>query len=133
MTEWPQIQQVTLESISVETHSAVFTVVVFNPNSIKIPVRSVDGQLKLNAVTVAMFEAKSKTSLAAKSATTFRVPVQLKQSELTSAIQTTFLTGKANYEITAYMMTPIGEVPIQETGDITQEQLLMLLQSFSSM
>jgi hypothetical protein len=31
------------------------------------------------------------------------------------------------------MMTPIGEVPIQETGDINQEQLLLLIQSFSSM
>ena len=127
--EMPQVQMIKLISFSVEQESAVFEVNVYNPNEYKLPVRALSGNIFLNERLVSSLEANSKKSLAPLSTQTFTVPVKVDVDATLQSANDIMLSGIADYEFNGYMMTPVGELPINESGRLTADQILTLLQA----
>ena len=124
----PQIQLIKLISFSAEKQQAVFEVEVYNPNDFKIPVRELTGEIFLNKQRVSTLEANSKKSLAALSTQTFIVPITVDTNATVESANNIILTGIAEYEFNGYMMTPVGEIPVNKSGQLSAEQLLVFLQ-----
>jgi LEA14-like dessication related protein len=127
--QYPQIQNIQLISYSAEQKTAVFEVKVYNPNDFKLPVRELSGDIYLNEQHVSSLEAKSKKSLAALSSQLFTVPVTVNTNSVMSSAQEIMLSRVAKYRFKGYMMTPVGELPISESGQLTTDQILTLLQA----
>jgi LEA14-like dessication related protein len=125
----PEIRQISLISFSAEKHTAVFDVDVYNPNEQKIPVRELTGKIYINQRLISTIEANSKKSLAAHSTQTFRVPIDVDVDTAQQAANNVMITGDAFYAFKGYMMTPIGELPINETGQLTAEQILTFIRT----
>ncbi|HHA19635.1 MAG: hypothetical protein DRQ39_04980 [Gammaproteobacteria bacterium] len=123
----PEIRNITLNSFSAEDNRAVFDVEVYNPNAFKLPVRKLHGRIHLNQYNVADIEATSNNSLAAQATQMFTVPVEIDPDALMNAATGVMIQGQAKYSFKGYMMTPIGEMPITEEGELTTEQILALL------
>ncbi len=126
-TKPPQIKRVELISFSAENHSAVFDVDVYNPNDFKLPVRELTGETHLNKQHVASLQATSKSSLAAFSTQTFKVPISVKPDAMLLSAQQIFISGQAEYLFKGYMMTPVGELPIRYQGQLDSQQIVFLL------
>jgi len=127
--QYPQIQNIQLNSFSAEQETAIFEVQVYNPNDFKLPIRELSGDIYLNEQHVSNLEANSKKDLAPLSTQTFIVPVIVKTDAVMTSAEDILLTGVANYRFKGYMMTPIGELPILESGQLTAEQVLTFLQA----
>ena len=125
----PQIQDIRLISFSAEKQNAVFEVDVYNPNEFKIPVREMSGEVFLNKERVSTLEASSKKSLAALSTQIFTVPITVDTDATVESANNIMLTGIAKYEFNGYMMTPVGEIPINKAGQLTAEQILVFIQA----
>lgn len=125
----PEIQTITLKQFSPELNSAIFEVEVYNPNTFKLPVKELSGDILLSHNKVAKLSANSKKSLAAQSTQLFTVPVNVDLDNLLIAIDTVLKSGVAHYQFQGYMMTPVGELPIEQHGELTNEQILILLQA----
>lgn len=125
----PEIQTVTLKQFSAELNSAVFDVEVYNPNTFKLPVKELSGDILLSQHKVAELSANSKKSLAAQSTQLFTVPVSINVANLLLSIDTVLKSGVAHYQFKGYMMTPVGELPIEQHGELSNEQILVLLQA----
>jgi len=126
-TQIPQIKRIQLVSFSAENHSAIFDVDVYNPNEFKLPVRELSGKVHLNKQHVASLEATSKASLAALSTQTFKVPISVKPNAIITAANQILLSGQAHYHFKGYMMTPVGELPIEHQGQLDSQQIVLLL------
>jgi hypothetical protein len=126
-TKLPQIKRIELISFSPENQSAVFDVDVYNPNDFKLPVRELTGEVHLNEQHVASLQATSKSSLAALSTQTFKVPISVKPDAMLLSAQQILLSGRAEYLFKGYMMTPVGELPIQHQGQLDSQQIVFLL------
>ena len=123
----PEIRTITLNSFSAEENRAVFDVEVYNPNAFKLPVRELYGDIHLNQYDVADVEASSKKSLAAHSTQIYTVPINVDLDSLMNAAAGVMIQGSAKYSFKGYMMTPVGEMPILEEGELTAEQILAFL------
>ncbi len=123
----PQIKRIQLVSFSTENHQAVFDVDVYNPNDFKLPVRELSGQVHLNQQHVASLDATSKASLAPLSMQTYKVPISVKPQAIVSSANQIMMSGQAHYQFKGYMMTPIGELPIQHQGQLDPQQIVLLL------
>ena len=123
----PEIRTITLNSFSAEENSAVFDVEVYNPNAFKLPVRELYGDIHLNQYDVADVEASSKKSLAAHSTQIYTVPINVDLDSLMNAAAGVMIQGSAKYSFKGYMMTPVGEMPISEEGELSAEQILAFL------
>jgi LEA14-like dessication related protein len=124
----PQIQDIKLISFSAEKEMAVFEIMVYNPNDFKVPVRELSGDLYLNEQHVSNMEANSKKSLAPLSTQTFTVPIVVNRDAVMASANEIIITGIAQYRFKGYMMTPVGELPITESGRLTTAQVLTFLQ-----
>jgi LEA14-like dessication related protein len=127
--QYPQIQNIKLISFSAEKETAVFEVQVYNPNDFKVPVRELSGDIYLNEQHVSNLEANSKKSLAPLSTQTFTVPIVVNSDAVMTSANDIMLTGVAEYRFKGYMMTPVGELPITESGQLTTDQILAFLQA----
>lgn len=125
----PEIQAIKLKQFSPELNSAIFEVEVYNPNSFKLPVKELSGDILLSHNKVAELSANSKKSLAAQSTQLFTVPVSVNVDNLLLSIDTVLKSGIAHYQFQGYMMTPVGELPIEQHGELSNEQILILLQA----
>ncbi|MDF1589347.1 MAG: LEA type 2 family protein [Gammaproteobacteria bacterium] len=125
----PEIHGITLKQVSSKLDNAVFEVDVYNPNPFKLPVRTLSGDIFLQNTRVAQLSASSNKSLAAKSTQGFTVPVSVNIDNLFGVIQQIIMSGTAEYRFQGYMMTPIGELPIEQQGTLSDEQVLLLLQT----
>jgi len=122
----PEIQSITLNHVADDLSHAEFSVAVFNPNPFKIPVRSLSGTLTINENKVADIDANSKHSLAANSEQTFTVPVDINTKNVMPIAQQILLSGKAQYSLKGYAMTPVGELPFEQQGELNQDTILLL-------
>jgi LEA14-like dessication related protein len=127
--QYPQIQNIKLISFSADKETAVFEVEVYNPNDFKLPVRELSGDIYLNDQHVSNLEANSKKSLAPLSTQTFTVPIVVNSDAVMTSANDIMLTGIAEYRFKGYMMTPVGELPIAESGRLTADQILIFLQA----
>ncbi len=125
----PEIHGIKLVSFTPEQATAVFDVLVYNPNTYKLPVRELTGDVYLNKHHVSALEANSKKSLAPLSSQVFTVPVNVKTDALMTAANDVVLTGIAEYKFKGYMMTPVGEQLLTESGQLTADQIITLLQA----
>lgn len=127
--QMPEVKNIQLKSFSPEENSAVFVVDVYNPNAFKLPVREIYGDMHLNDHHVADVEANSKRSLAAHATETFTVPIEAMPNGLVNAATSILTIGVAKYSFKGNMMTPVGEIPLLEEGELTTEQIMALLQA----
>lgn len=128
----PEVVNIELKSFTAEENRAIFDISLYNPNDFKIPVREVYGDIYLNEKTIANIEALSKKSLGAYDTQIFTVPVLVKPDELLNASTNVMMTGLANYRFKGYMMSPVGEIPVEHEGQLTKEQLISLLQAVTA-
>lgn len=129
----PEIVNIKLTSFDAEKNRAVFDVKLYNPNNFKLPVREAYGDIYLNENAIASIEALSKKSLAAHDTQIFSIPVVVKAEQLTNAGSNIMLTGIANYRFKGYMMTPVGELPVEREGQLTKQEILSFLQAIMSL
>lgn len=125
----PEVVNIQLKSFSAKENSAVFDVTLFNPNHFKLPLREVYGDLYLNDNVIANIEALSKKSLAAHASQIFTVPIIIKPEQLANASTNVIVSGVANYRFKGYMMTPVGELPIEHKAHLTNQQILTFVQT----
>lgn len=127
--KYPEIRDIKLVSFSAEQETAIFDVSVYNPNTYKLPVRELSGEIYLNKQHVSTLDATSKKSLAPLATQVFTVPIKVNSDALMTAANDVMLTGTAAYRFKGYMMTPVGELPISESGQLTAEQILTFLRA----
>jgi len=125
----PEIHAVMLKQFSAETNSATFEVEVYNPNTFKLPIRELAGDILLANNKVAALSANSPKSLAAQSSQVFTVPIKVNVDNLMLALNQILISGDASYRFSGYMMTPIGELPIEQQGALSNEQIMALFQT----
>lgn len=125
----PEIRNITLNSFSADENRAVFDVEVYNPNPFKLPVRELYGNINLNQYNVADIEATSNNSLKAHGTQMFTVPVKVDPDALMNAAAGVMMQGRAKYIFKGYMMTPVGEIPVTQEGELTAEQIIVLIQA----
>lgn len=125
----PEIKRISLKQVSQALDSAVFEVDVYNPNSFKLPVRELSGDIYLQNQQVAKLSATSKKSLAAMTTQRFTVPVSVNIDNLSNTVQQIVMSGQADYRFQGYMMTPVGDLPLEEKGSLTEQQIMMLIQT----
>ncbi|MBE0439202.1 MAG: LEA type 2 family protein [Gammaproteobacteria bacterium] len=123
----PEIQTIKLKQFSAELNSAIFEVEVYNPNSFKLPVKQLSGDILLSHNKVAQLNASSKKSLAAQSTQLFTVPVSVNLDNLLLSMDSVLKSGVAHYQFQGYMMTPVGDLPIEQHGELSNDQILVLL------
>jgi LEA14-like dessication related protein len=123
----PEIRSIKLNSFSAEENHAVFDVEVYNPNAFKLPVRELYGDIHLNQYNIADIEASSKQSLGAHATQMFTVPVEVNPDALMNAAAAVMIQGLAKYSFKGYVMTPVGEMPITQAGELNTEQVIELL------
>jgi LEA14-like dessication related protein len=126
-TQAPELRTISLESFSAEKNTAVFAVTLYNSNPFKIPVREMTSRVHLNDIYVATVDASSKKSLAPHEDTLYKVPVEIKPEALQQAINMLITTHKAHYPIEAYLMTPVGEIPISRESTLSTDGIILLL------
>jgi len=127
--KYPEIRDIKLISFSPEHKTATFEVLVYNPNTYKVPVKELTGNIYLNKQHVSTLDANSKKSLAPLATQVFTVPINVNTEALMTAANDVMLTGIADYRFKGYMMTPVGELPITESGQLTAEQILTLIRA----
>ncbi len=125
----PEVVDIKLKSFTAEENRAVLDVTLYNPNDFKLPIREVYGDIYLNENAIANFEALSKKSLGAHETQIFTVPVTANPDELVNASTSVMMTGEANYRFKGYMMSPVGEIPVEHEGQLTREQMLSFFQA----
>lgn len=125
----PEVVNVELKSFTAAENSAVLDVTLHNPNNFKLPVKEMYGDVYLNDSAIANVEALGKKSLDANETRVFTVPVTVKPNELTNASTNVLMSGVANYRFKGYMMSPVGEIPVEHKGQLTKEQLLTFFQA----
>ena len=119
----PEIRNITLHSFSAKENRAVFDIEVYNPNAFKLPVRELYGDIHINEYNVADVEATSKKSLGAYATQMFTVPIEVDPTELMNAVVGIMMQRQAKYSFNGYMMTPVGEMPITQEGELSSEQI----------
>jgi LEA14-like dessication related protein len=125
----PQVVSIKLKSFSAEENRAILDVTLYNPNDFKLPVREMYGDIYLNDNAIANIEALGKKSLGAHEAQIFTVPVTVKPDELNNASNNVLMSGVASYRFKGYMMSPVGEIPVEHQGQLTREQILAFFQA----
>jgi LEA14-like dessication related protein len=125
----PEVVNIKLKSFTAEENSAVLDVTLYNPNDFKLPVREMYGDIYLNENAIANIEALGKKSLGAHETQIFTVPVTVNPDELTNASSNVMMSGLANYRFKGYMMSPVGEIPVEHQGQLTREQMLTFFQA----
>lgn len=125
----PEVVDVKLKSFTAEENRAMLDVTLYNPNDFKLPVREMYGDIYLNEKTIANIEALGKKSLGPLETQVFTVPVTVKPDELVNASSNVMMSGVANYRFKGYMMSPVGEVPVEHEGQLTREQILSFFQA----
>ncbi|MFT7414275.1 MAG: LEA14-like dessication related protein [Methylophagaceae bacterium] len=125
----PEVVNIQLKSFTAEENRAVLEVSLYNPNDFKLPVREAYGDIYLNNNAIATIEALGKKSLGAHETQLFTVPVIVRPDQLVKASTNVILSGAANYRFKGYMMSPVGEIPIEHQGQLTAEQILSFFQS----
>jgi len=125
----PEIVNIKLKSYNAEENSAILDVTLYNPNDFKLPVREMYGDIYLNDNAIANIEALGKRSLGAHETQMFTVPVTVKPDELANASTNVMMSGVANYRFKGYMMSPVGEIPVEHQGQLSREQMFSLFQA----
>tara|TARA_R110001606_G_scaffold395664_2_gene568386 strand:+ start:3626 stop:4114 length:489 start_codon:yes stop_codon:yes gene_type:complete len=125
----PEVVNINLKSFTAKENRAVIEVTLYNPNDFKLPVREMYGDILLNENTIANIEALSKKSLGAHETQLITVPVIVKPDELANASTNVMMSGVANYRFKGYMMSPVGEIPVEHQGQLTREQMLSFFQA----
>jgi|GEM_PF-691203 len=125
----PEVVNIKLKSFTAEENRAVLDVTLYNPNNFKLPVREAYGDIYLNDNAIANIEAISNKSLGAHETQTFTVPVTVKPDELANASTNVMMNGVANYRFKGYMMSPVGEIPVEHQGQLTRQQMLSFFQA----
>ena len=74
-------------------------------------------------------EANSNKSLAPLSSQTFTLPIMVNRDAVMASANDIVITGIAEYRFKGYIMTPVGELPITESGRLTAYQALAFLQA----
>jgi LEA14-like dessication related protein len=128
----PEVLDIELKSYTAEENRAVLDVTLYNQNDFKIPVREVYGNIYLNENAIANLEALSKKSLDAHDTQIFTVPVTVKPDGLSNASTNVMMSGIANYRFKCYMMSPVGEIPVEHEGQLTKEQMFSFFQAVIS-
>lgn len=125
----PEVINISLKSFTAAENRAVLDVTLYNPNDFKLPVREMYGDIYLNESAIANVEALGKKSLGAHETQIFTVPVTVKPDQLTNASSNVMMSGVANYRFKGYMMSPVGEIPVEHQGQLTREQMLSFFQA----
>lgn len=125
----PEVVNIELKSFTAEDNTAVLDVTLYNPNDFKLPIREMYGDIYLNENAIANIEALGKKSLGAYETRIFTVPVTVQPDELTNASSNVMLSGVANYRFKGYMMSPVGEIPVEHEGQLTTEQIFSFFQA----
>jgi LEA14-like dessication related protein len=128
----PEVVNIKLKSFTAEQNRAILDVSLYNPNDFKLPVREMYGDIYLNETAIAKIEALGEKSLGAHETQLFSVPVIVKPDELTNASTNVMMNGVANYRFKGYMMSPVGEVPVEHEGQLTREQIMSFFQAVMS-
>lgn len=125
----PEVVNIKLKSYTAEDNRATLDVSLYNPNDFKLPVKEMYGDIYLNDAVIAKMEALGEKSLGPRETQIFTVPVTVKPNELTNASSKVMLTGVANYRFKGYMMSPVGEIPVEHQGQLTREQIMAFFQA----
>ncbi|MFT6909555.1 MAG: LEA14-like dessication related protein [Oleiphilaceae bacterium] len=125
----PEVVNIKLKSFTAEKNRAVLDVTLYNPNDFKLPVREMYGNIYLNENAIANIEAIGKKSLGAHETQIFTVPVTVQPDELNNASSNVMMSGVANYHFKGYVMSPVGEIPVEHQGQLTREQMLAFFQA----
>lgn len=125
----PEIVNIQLKSFTAEENRAVLDVTLYNPNDFKLPIREMYGDIYLNEKMIAYIEALGKKSLGAHETQLFTVPVIVNPDELINASTSVMMMGVANYRFKGYMMSPIGETPVEHQDQLTRAQILSFFQA----
>jgi len=125
----PEIVDIKLKSFTAEENRAVLDVTLHNPNDFKLPIREAYGDIYLNDSAIANIEALGKKSLGPLETQLFTVPVSVQPDELVNASANVMMSGVANYRFKGYMMSPVGEVPVEHEGQLSREQMLSFFQA----
>ena len=129
----PEVVNIELTSFDAKANKANFEVKLYNPNAFKLPVREVYGDIQLNELANANIEANGKKSLGPHDTQVFSVPIIVKPDALLKASNDVMINGSAHYKFKGYMMTPVGELPIEDEGELTQAQILSFFQAVLSL
>ncbi len=123
----PEIKGIKLKSFSVEQQSVVFDVSVYNPNIYPLPISGINGDFKLNQVSIGSLAAKSDKSLAAQQTQVVTLPIKLSTSAFKQAAKNAISTRKTDYSFNGAIDTSVGKVPVSKTGSISVADLLSAL------
>ena len=76
----PEVKSIKLKSFSVKDNSVVFDVSVYNPNIYPLPISGLNGNFKLNQISVGSMAATTDKSLAGQQTQVVTLPVSLTKS-----------------------------------------------------
>ena len=123
----PEVKSIKLKSFSVKDQSVVFDVSVYNPNIYPLPISGLNGDFKLNKVSVGSMAATSDKSLAGQQTQVVTLPIKLNTDAFKKAAKSAIAARQTNYSFNGAIDTSIGQVPVSKTGSVSVADLLSAL------
>lgn len=123
----PEVKSIKLKSFSVKDNSVVFDVSVYNPNIYPLPISGLNGNFKLNQISVGSMAATTDKSLAGQQTQVVTLPVSLNADAFKKAVKNAISTRQTNYTFKGAIDTSIGQVPVSKTGSVSVADLVSAL------
>ncbi len=112
------VQDVTLQSLSLQQGSALIRLSLTNPNPFPIPLHGIRYGLKLNGHQVANGAQAQNRSIQPQETATLAIPVHMNMGELFQVVPTVLQQGGANYELQGEISLPLINIPFSRRGGI---------------
>jgi len=120
-----QLKDIKLNSFSASDKQASFDVSIYNPNLFNIPVTAINGDIKLNQVSVGHIAATNpKNSLEALTTQSITIPIQLQDTDFMSIAKGALLQGGIKYHFIGTVGTSIGNIPFTKEGELSAKDLI---------
>ena len=123
----PQMKDIQLTSFSAKDESVVFDVSVYNPNVFPLPISQLNGDFKLNQLSIGSIAATSDKTLGAQSTQVISLPIKLSSSALISSAKGAFSSQKADYNLSGALVTSAGKLPFSKEGSLSVSDLISAL------
>jgi len=127
LVQTPQIKDIELKSFSAQEESVVFDVSLYNPNVFPLPISQLNGDFKLNDLSIGSIAATSDETLGAQSTQVVSLPIKLSSSALISSAKSAFSTQKANYNLSGEIETSAGKLPLAKEGSLSVSDVVSAL------
>jgi len=121
----PQLKDTQLNSFSASDKQASFDAAIYNPNLFDIPVTTLNGEIKLNQVSVGRISATNpNNTLKSRETQTITIPIKLDTTNFMSITKSALFQGGIKYHFIGTVGTSIAPIPIIKEGELSAKDLV---------